>query len=462
MKKTTVSKITAAALTSVMVLGSASAAFAGEYVVKKGDCLSKIAPKFDTTWQALADMNKLANPNLIFPNQVLQVPDKKMAAPVEEKKTEPVKETPKAEETKKEETAVKAELTGLTVDDITLTGNKITPDFAPGTEKYTMNVQSDVYAVKVTPQAAEGSVVTVAGEEVKPGDSAVVKLSQEYADYDVELSTDIEVVVKNGDAETAYTVTVVRACDTDTYNLFKTESYTDEETGETIPYELYVPSNYDPDKEYPVVFALHGSGQRAQTTDMVLKRYQMATVWAKDSEKGHNECIVLAPHCATEVANENWTTLMKYRTGEAENAFAAEPKLTAAYNLLLKVADEYSVDKNRIYMTGLSAGGFATYTLAIEHPETFAAIAPDAAGADTEKVSALKGMPMWIFHAADDPTVKPDEYLYPTLKALDEAGVEYKSTIYPEGAVFSPSAHFSWVPMYADSTFRDWLFAQSK
>lgn len=125
MKKTTVSRITAAALTSVMVLGSASAAFAGEYVVKKGDCLSKIAPKFDTTWQALADMNKLANPNLIFPNQVLQVPDKKVAAPVEEKKTEPVKETPKAEETKKEETAVKAELTGLTVDDITLTGNKL-------------------------------------------------------------------------------------------------------------------------------------------------------------------------------------------------------------------------------------------------------------------------------------------------------------------------------------------------
>ena len=65
---------------------------------------------------------------------------------MEEKKTEPVKETPKAEETKKEETAVKAELTGLTVDDITLTGNKITPDFAPKTEKYTMNVQTTSYA----------------------------------------------------------------------------------------------------------------------------------------------------------------------------------------------------------------------------------------------------------------------------------------------------------------------------
>ena len=47
-------------------------------------------------------------------------------------------------------------------------------------------------------------------------------------------------------------------------------------------------------------------------------------------------------------------------------------------------------------------------------------------------------MPIWIFHAADDPTVDPDEYLYPTLEALDAAGVEYKSTIYPEGAIFAP------------------------
>ena len=69
---------------------------------------------------------------------------------------------------------------------------------------------------------------------------------------------------------------------------------------------------------------------------------------------------------------------------------------------------------------------------------------------------------MWIFHAADDPTVKPDEYLYPTLEALDKAGVEYKSTIYKPGTVFGSSAHFSWVPMYATQEFRDWMFAQSK
>ena len=110
---------------------------------------------------------------------------------------------------------------------------------------------------------------------------------------------------------------------------------------------LYVPTNYDPNKEYPIVFALMAQAREARQLNMVLKRYQMATVWAKDSEAGINECIVLAPHCATADENENWTTLMKYRAGLYDNSFDAEPKLEAAYNLLLKVMDEYSVDKNQ-------------------------------------------------------------------------------------------------------------------
>ena len=70
-----VKKLVSIALTSVMTLGVMQTAFAGTYVVQKGDYLTKIAPKFNTTWRVLAEMNDLANPNLIFPNQVLQVPD---------------------------------------------------------------------------------------------------------------------------------------------------------------------------------------------------------------------------------------------------------------------------------------------------------------------------------------------------------------------------------------------------
>ena len=196
---------------------------------------------------------------------------------------------------------------------------------------------------------------------------------------------------------------------------------------------------------------------------MVLKRYQMATVWAKDSEAGINECIVLAPQCKVSDANtENWTTIHAYRSGAAANPYDTTKYLEGAYKLLQKIMTEYSVDKSRVYMTGLSAGGFASYTLAIEHPDVFAAIAPDAAGADPSKVGALKGIPMWIFQAADDPTVKIEEYYNPTIAALNAAGISYKTTLYDAGTVFGTSAHFSWVPMYADKQFRNWLFQQRK
>ena len=69
---------------------------------------------------------------------------------------------------------------------------------------------------------------------------------------------------------------------------------------------------------------------------------------------------------------------------------------------------------------------------------------------------------MWIFQAADDPTVKIVEFYNPTIEALKNAGIYYKTTLYNPGTVFGTSAHFSWVPMYANTEFRDWMFAQHK
>jgi len=458
-------RLTTAITSAVMICGTAATAFGGQYTVVKGDWLSKIAPKFDTTWQNLAEINKIANPNLIFPGQVLEVPD--MAAPA------PVVETPAP-------VVQSAALTGLTAKDITLTGNAIAPAFDPSVKSYTMNVQSDVYGVKVTPVADADTKVTVTAA-ITPGaygktdtaapltiekkaedGSYLVPLTQTYEGYDSEFVQTVTIATEKGTATDSYTLTITRACDKAAYALFKTDTYKDEATGVTMPYALYVPSNYDSKKTYPIVFALHGSGQRNQPLDMVLKRYQMATVWAKDSEAGHNQCIVLAPQCASADDNDNWTTLQANRAGKAANPWDNTKYAQAAYTLLQKTMSEYSVDKKKVYMTGLSAGGYATFSLAIEHPDVFAALVPDAGAADPSKVAALKGIPMWILQAEDDPTVKIADNYNPTTEALKAAGVEYKTTLYKAGDVFYPSAHFSWVPGYADKNVRDWVFAQSK
>ncbi|MDO4962150.1 MAG: cadherin-like beta sandwich domain-containing protein [Eubacteriales bacterium] len=351
-------------------------------------------------------------------------------------------------------------LTGLSIVTAVQDGKNIS--FTPGTTEYTYNVQSDCYGVKVTAMAPSGTEITINGEAAASGESKIITISGDYANYDIALETKIPVTASKNGMTTTYTINVVRDCDTWAYNLFSENTYT-AQNGVVMPYELYVPSNYDPAKKYPIVLALHGSGQRTQTTDMVLKRYQMATVFAKDSEHGINQCIVLAPQCKVSDANtQNWTTLHAYRAGVHANPYDSTPFLEAAYDLLHVIEGSYSVDLNRVYVTGLSAGGVATFTIAQDHPGEFAAIAPDAAGADVSRIEALRGTPMWIFQAADDPTMKPDEYYYPTVNALKTSGIYYKTTLYAPGTVFGTSPHFSWVPMYADKEFRNWLFAQSK
>ena len=100
--------------------------------------------------------------------------------------------------------------------------------------------------------------------------------------------------------------------------------------------------------------------------------------------------------------------------------------------------------------------------MAVEHPEEFAAIVPVCGGGNPETVKNLKGIPIWIFHAEDDPEVSYEKWCVPTLKALDEAGADYTKTIYEKGKVFYPSGHFSWTPAYANKAMRKWLFEQFK
>lgn len=466
MKKFFSKKLVAVAVSVVMVLGAAPLAMAGEYVVKKGDYLSKIAPKYNTTWRELAKLNSLANPNLIYPNQVLKVPDvEKLAqnvnAPAEAPKVEiapVVKEAQPISEVKK------AELSNLEVSDISMTGTALEPAFNPSTTNYTVNVRNDIYGVKFTPKASEDTVITIDGEVVASGEGKVVALAQTYEFYAVDYSLTTKISVKIGDAETTYNVKIIRENAADTYALFQEKSYTDEETGLTVPYELYVPSDYDASKKYPVVFVLHGAGQRLQSTDMLLKRYESATIWAKDSEAGINQCIVLSPQCA-QADGIGWTYLMTLldKQGVEADPFEMTPWATAAYNLLQQVKGEYSIDKDKIYATGLSMGGFGAYALAIAHPDEFAAIVPVCGGADPEKIGTLKDkVAIWTFHSIDDPTVDFETYFTPTKNAMDAAGIKYKETVYSAGQVFYPSAHFAWTPAYANKEMRTWLFEQSK
>ena len=162
-------KFTTFFMAAVMTMGLAATSFAGTHVVQEGEWLSTIAPKYDTTWQNLAETNKLANPDLIYPDQVLQVPDK----------------------------AEGLALTDLSIYTAVQDGADI--DFAPGVKDYEFGVQSDCYGVKVVATAPEGATLTINGEEAVSGEAKVVGIDGSYANYDVVLETPIEVeVAKDG------------------------------------------------------------------------------------------------------------------------------------------------------------------------------------------------------------------------------------------------------------------------
>ena len=258
-----------------------------------------------------------------------------------------------------------------------------------------------------------------------------------------------------------YDIDLTRRADAHTMELFSMESYEDGEHQVRIPYALYVPTDYDPGKKYPIVIGLHGTGEMVEPLEAMLEKMEMGTAWARDSEQGHNQCLVLIPQCIKHYDDEdNWTSLVQFINGHSNSPFWPLPQLKAVWNLLCMLRGKYSIDDKRMYLTGMSSGGFATYVMAMDHPGAFAGLVPISCAANPKRIHELKGVPMWIFHSDDDPLIVPAWSLQPTLNALDGAGVSYRLTRYPKGQVFWQSGHFAWEVCYHDKEMRDWLFAQ--
>jgi predicted peptidase len=123
--------------------------------------------------------------------------------------------------------------------------------------------------------------------------------------------------------------------------------------------------------------------------------------------------------------------------------------------LLDDVAKTYRVDAHRIYLTGLSMGGFGTWSLAAAHPEKFAAIVPVCGGGKTSDASKLATLPIWAFHGAKDPTV-PVKNSREMVAALKAVGGNVKYTEYPE------AQHDCWTETYNNPELYKWLLDQKR
>ncbi len=199
-----------------------------------------------------------------------------------------------------------------------------------------------------------------------------------------------------------------------------------------LDYLLYYPK-HTAFGELPLILFLHGVGERGDDLELVKKHGPLKEI----TDTSDFPAIIVAPQCPT---GQWWD-------------------IEALYHLLEKLRQQYPVNLNKIYATGLSMGGYGCWRMACQYPDLFAAIAPICGGGDPESASKLTHLPIWTFHGAKDPLVPISE----TQKMVDAVKKNNKFrqnniqfTIYPD------AEHDSWSETYANPELYRWMLRQGK
>ena len=220
--------------------------------------------------------------------------------------------------------------------------------------------------------------------------------------------------------------------------------------GDTLNYRQLYPDS-DTLRKYPLVIFLHGSGERGNDNEAQLKWGVMN--FATDQNMMLHPALVIAPQCPEKISWSNFSR------DKSSTEMHLQPTPTRPMELLIGLIHQLiktmPVDSNRIYITGLSMGGYGTYDAIERYPNLFAAAVPVCGGGDVSKASSIKHIPIWIVHGAEDPAVNP-LYSLDMLQALTRAGAHPGFTQYPE------VGHFSWLGAYSDPLIMEWLFRQHK
>jgi len=209
--------------------------------------------------------------------------------------------------------------------------------------------------------------------------------------------------------------------------------------GTTSPYVVFVPKDYDGKKEYPVILFLHGAGETKQP----------------DAKKDGKKPVEVGIGPAIKKREKTFPFIVVIPRAEGFGWGATTANAKRALAMLDEVMKEYKVDPKRQYLTGLSMGGMGTWSVAMAHPDRFAAIVPICGRGDTKMASKIKDLPCWCFHGDADTAVKV-EGSRDMIDALKKAGGEPKYTEYPG------VGHNSWDKAYGTDELYTWLLEQKK
>jgi len=229
-------------------------------------------------------------------------------------------------------------------------------------------------------------------------------------------------------------------------SLWENKSF--EKDGNILNYRWLTPRS-DTSGSFPLVIFLHGAGERGTDNDKQL--LHGTSLFSNDSNRKTFPAYVLAPQCPTQYrwVETDWS--LKSHDFPSKPSVPMQLLLDLLEQLLSK---NLSIDKSRIYVTGLSMGGFGTYDLISRMPDMIAAAAPVCGGADFKEAYKIKNIPLWMFHGDKDMVV-PTSRTEQMAQALQAVGAK------PKVSILKNTGHNAWTAAYQQELIQ-WMFEQKK
>jgi len=229
--------------------------------------------------------------------------------------------------------------------------------------------------------------------------------------------------------------------------------------GDTLPYRILLPQNFNPAKKYPLLLVLHGSGERGDNNEAQLTHG--GRLFIKPEVRAQFPAIIVFPQCSKDSFWSN-AEITRSTVKGVPTVFnftgnkTPTKSMRALLGLLSDLTKRPDVNKKQIYLGGLSMGGMGTFELLWRKPKVFAAAFPICGGGKPETARKYaKKVPLWVFHGAKDDVVLP-KYSDIMVQAVKQAGGQPKFTVYPE------ANHNSWDNAFAEPELLPWLFSHHK
>jgi predicted peptidase len=225
--------------------------------------------------------------------------------------------------------------------------------------------------------------------------------------------------------------------------------------GDTLQYRMLLPENFDEKKQYPVLFFLHGAGERGSNNEAQL--VHGSKLFLNPENRKNFPAIIIFPQCPQD---DYWANVIigdgkKLERFSFQKGGKPRKSMELLVALVAKVKSERFSDNDRFYVGGLSMGAMGTYEILRRKPNVFASAFAICGGDHVENVKKYKHVPLWIFHGAKD-SVVPIQKSEIVVNELKRFNSDVKFSVYPD------ANHNSWDPAFAEPDFLSWIFSYRK